>query len=92
MKFVAGLRGGRPEKIGMRIGVVANDVAAGGGFAEEFGMLADVLADDEESRTRFVAVQEIEEFGSHGGIGAVVEGDRELAWRVCTRDCGAEDF
>ena len=79
MKFVAGLRGGGPEKIGMRIGMVADDVAAGSGFAEEFGMLADVLADDKESRTRFVAVEKIEEFGSHGGIGAIVEGDGELA-------------
>lgn len=92
MKFVAGLRGGRPEKIGMRIGVVANDVAAGSGFTEEFGMLADVLADDEESRTRFMTVEEIEEFGSHGGIGSIVKRDRELARRVCVRDCGTKDF
>ncbi len=79
MKFVSGLRRRAPEKIGMRIRVVSDDVASGGGFAEEFGMLADVLPDDEERRAHFVTVEEIEELRRHCRIRTVVEGDRELA-------------
>src|SRR5579863_5643224 len=91
MNFVAGLRRGTPEKIGMRIGVVADGVAAGCGFAKEFGMLADVLADDEKRRMRFVAIEELKEFRSDGGIRSVVEGDSKFPRRICMRDCGAED-
>ena len=78
-EFVAGLRARAPEKIRVRIGVIADDVAARYGFAKKFGILAGVLADNEERCTGVVALEEIEKFRRHGGIRPVVKRDGELA-------------
>ena len=92
MKFVAGLRRGSPEKIGMRVRVIPDDVAAGYRFTEKFRMLAGELADDKKCGARFVAIEEIEELRCHRGVRTIVESDGELARRICMCDCGTENF
>lgn len=67
------------KEIGMRKSVVAEEVAACGGLLDERGGFANVLADHKKGGLGVVAVQEIEEFGSDGGIGAVVEGESQIA-------------
>lgn len=67
------------EEIGMSFRVVADGVAAGDDFFRESGSFTDVLADEEERRFGVITVEEIEELGSYGRIGAVVKGDGEFA-------------
>ena len=92
MKFIARLRRGTPEKVGVRFRVIADDVAALECFAQKFRMLAGVLADDEECGVRFVAVEKIEQLRGDHGIRTVIEGNGEFARRICMRDCGTENF
>ena len=76
----------------MRVCVIADDVATRDGFAQKFGIMAGVLADDEKSRAHFVTIEEIEELRCHRRVRAVVESDGELARRICMCDCGTENF
>jgi len=55
--------------------VIADLVALCGDFAEKLRVLLGVFTDHEECGVCFVTVEEIEEFGSDRGVGAVVEGD-----------------
>ena len=91
-EFVSRLRGRRPEQIRMRVCVIAHDVASRHGFAEKFGMLACVPADDEKRRAQFVTIEEVEELRRHRRVRAVIESDGELARRICMSDCGTENF
>ena len=76
----------------MRLGVIADGVAACGDFFRERGKRADVAADQEESGLGVVAVAEIEDLRRDFGVGAVVEGDGDRGFIVEARDGGAEEL
>src|SRR5215467_4438847 len=67
------------KEIGMRVGVISDDVSTGGDFFHEVGTFTSKFSHDEEGRFDVVAGKEIKELGSDGGIGAVIKSDRELA-------------
>src|SRR5271170_1544931 len=73
----------QPEEIGMRVRMIADDMSAGGGLLEELRTFAAMLSDDEESRSRFVTIQKIEQLGRDRRVRPVVKGKRQLARRIC---------
>jgi len=68
------------KEIGMRVGVISDDVSTVGDFFHEAGTFTSKFSHDEEGRFDVVAGKEIKEVRRDGGIGAVIKGDRELAW------------
>ena len=70
-----------PDQVRVRIGVIAESVAARDDLANQIRTLAREFADDEESGADLMAVKEIEEAGGYGGIWAVIEGERDR-WPV----------
>ena len=71
--------GATEKEIGMGVGVVSQDVSAGGDFFHEAGTFPDKFSHEEEGGLGAVASEEIEKLRSDGRIGAVIKGDRELA-------------
>ena len=61
----------------MRLGVIADGMAARGNFADEIGTGASPTADQEKSGAGAVAFEQGEQLRRDGGIGAVVEGEGE---------------
>ena len=84
--------GAAEKEIGMRVGMIAQDVAAGGDFFDEGGTLTGKFSHDEEGGFGVVASEKIEESRSDGGIGAVIEGERELACCRGLADGGTEEL
>lgn len=76
----------QPKQIGMSIRVIADDMAAGGGFSEQFGAVARMLANHEERGASLETIEKIEQLGGDRGIRPVVEGERELARRIGAAD------
>ena len=68
------------KEIGVRVGVISDDVSTGRDFFHEARTFTSKFSHDEEGRFDVVASKEIKELRSDGGIGAVIKGDRELAW------------
>ena len=62
----------------MGLGVIPEDVTAGGDFLDEIGTLADEFAKQEKSGARVVPGQQFQKFRGDCGIGAVVEGQRQF--------------
>jgi len=79
------------KKIGMGFRVIAKEVAPRGHFFHEGGRFANEFSNEEEGGFGVVAVEEIEKFGSDGGIRAVVKGKRQLASGVCVVTSGSGD-
>ena len=59
-------------------GVVADLMPCGGNLAGERGLGKDVLADEEEGCADAVACEQVEQVRGDGGVGTVVEREREL--------------
>src|SRR6202008_4597373 len=66
------LRGTEPEQVRMRFGVVADEMAAGGGLPHDVRAFARVTADKEKGDAGVVAVKKIEEFRRDRRIGSVI--------------------
>lgn len=77
-QFGAGFGRSAKEEIGMRVSVIAEDVATIGDFADKGGRFADPFADDKEGGFGVMAVEQLEKLGSDGRIGTVIEGEREF--------------
>lgn len=77
LQFVGDRFAAEPDQIGVGIGVIGDDMAAGGDFADQFRALAGETADHEECGADTVAIKEIEEAWRNRGIGAVVESQRQ---------------
>jgi len=63
-----------PEQIGMRVGVVPDDMAASSGFLDDFRMISHEFSDDEKRGVGVVAVKKIEQLWRDGRIRSVVKG------------------
>lgn len=77
-QLVANLRPAEPEKIRVRIAVIADGVAARHSLSHKIRTLANEPSNHEESRARAVPVEKIEELRRDGRIWPVVEGDGQL--------------
>jgi len=78
-QFGASLLGATKKEIGMGRGVITDEVAASCDFFGEGRGLTNILANQKKSGFGAMAVEEIQKLGSDGGVGAIVEGDGELA-------------
>lgn len=57
----------------MRVCVITNGVTAIGDFAREFGADANMCADEKERHANRMAVEQVEQPRSDGGVWAVIE-------------------
>jgi len=78
-ELIANLRWAEPEKIRMRVGVIAERVAASQGFSHQVRALANKTPDQKKCRARLVAVEQIQELWGDRRIWAVIEGDTKFA-------------
>ena len=79
--FVAGAGGVRVPKsaMRMRVGVVAERVAAADDLGDERGVTCGFFADDKKRGAGVVRIEEIEDAGRGEGIGAVIDREPDLA-------------
>lgn len=91
-EFLVSFFAAAKEKIGMSEGVVGDEMAAVSDFADEGGRFANVFADEEESGTSAVPVEEVKKLWGDGGIGAVVKGESEEFGRMCLGDGRTEEL
>jgi len=70
----------------MCLRVIAENVTPSRDFANELRIFASESPNEEECSARIVAVEQIEQLRCNGGIRSVVEGDGELARRICSVD------
>ena len=84
--------GGGEGKVGVGPGVVADEVATLLDAADEVGDDLGVAADEEEGCADVVLGEVVEELGGPGGVGAVVEGEGELAGAHRGAKRGAEQL
>src|ERR1700683_344050 len=63
----------------MRFGVVGEQMSAHGDFANEFGTSLNKAAHQKKGSARLVALQQIEQIRRNARIGAIVEGQCNLA-------------
>src|SRR5205823_6886762 len=72
-QFDGDLRGAELEEVLVRFRVIADDVAARGSFFDEIRAFADEPANHEKRGLGPVAVEQVQQFGRDGGIGAVIK-------------------
>ena len=70
----------------MRFRMVAEDVTSTGNFSNDLRTFASERPDKEECGARVVAIEQIEQLRRNRGVGPIVEGDCELAGRICSVD------
>ena len=68
-----------PEKVGMGVSMISDDVAPRRGLLEEFRTFTRVLSDNEKCRPGFVAIEQFQQLRSYRRIRAVVERESKLA-------------
>ena len=78
-QFDHDLRGAEFEEIPVRLGVVANGMAARNGFFHQVGTFADKAANQEERGLGLIVVQQVQQSRRDGGIRAIVKGHGQLA-------------
>jgi hypothetical protein len=81
LKFLAGFVGSAEEEIRMSLRVIAQQVAASGGFSCECGALASEPSHEEEGGLGVVLGEKIEKFRSDGRVRTVVKSERQQFWR-----------
>jgi hypothetical protein len=89
-EFFADDARGLEAEPGMRVGVVADEVAGGMNSADDVRALTDEAADHEESSAGFVAGENVEQPVGVGVVGAVVVGEGDF-FGIATRDEGATE-
>ena len=72
-------RGGGEGQVGMAPGVIADQVPGGQDAPDQRRLGLGKAAHKKEGGTDVVAGQRVEQAGRPGGVGAVVEGERQLA-------------
>jgi len=80
------------EEVPVCFRVVAEGVSPGGRFFHEIGAFADEPANQKKRGLRPIAVQQVQESWSDGGIGAIVKGNRQLARRVGAANRWSEEL
>ena len=83
--------GGAIGEIGMAPGVVADEVTGGNDLADEGRLGLGAAADHEEDGVDIAAGQDFEKTRSPSGVGAVVEGKRQLAGTLRAGEHRSED-
>ncbi len=78
-ELFADLGGGGEGEVGVRPGVVADEVACLLDAADEVGDDLGVAADEKEGGADVVFGEMVKELGGPGGVGAIIEGEGELA-------------
>jgi hypothetical protein len=91
-EFRTDLRGRKQREIRMRLGVIADDVAAGGSLFDETRAFADEAADQEECGFRMVTVEQVQKVWGDRGIWSVVESDGQLARRIGSANSWPEEL
>ena len=81
-QFAANARAREKNHVRMRFGVVGKQMAARGDFANEIGTSLNKAAHQKKGGTRLVAVEQLEQIRRNARIGAVVEGQCNLASRA----------
>src|SRR5271167_249456 len=84
--------GAAVKEVGVRVRVISQGMTTGSNFFHQAGAFTDKFANDEEGGLGVVACEEVEELRSDGGIGAVIESEREFTGRVCLTKGGAEQL
>jgi hypothetical protein len=81
LKFVSNLAWSEPKKIGVRLRMVANQVAANGDLARQFRALAHKPADHKERRSGVIFAEEIEELRRDRRVGTIIKRKRQMQRR-----------
>src|SRR5256885_16206935 len=81
-----------PEKIRMRLRVIAHQVPTRDSFFHQLWTFARVSPNQKKCRPRVVTVQQVEQLGSHRRIRSIVKGERQLARGVCTANRTPEEL
>ena len=84
--------GGGQGEVEMGPGMVADGMAGGGDLADEAGISLGAAANEEECGADIAAGEKLEEARGPGGVGAVVEGEGELAGARRGDERGAEEL
>jgi hypothetical protein len=85
-QFGASFFGSAEKKIGMRFGVIADEVAARRCFFDQAGTLAHEFSYQEKGGLGVVPVQQVEKFWSDGWVRAIVKGKSKLARGICLKN------
>ena len=88
--FADAVRGGARE-IGMGPGVVAEEMALRGDAAHQIRLRRSKAAQQEERGLNAVGSEDVEELWRPGGIGAVIEGERQFTGARGSGECTAKD-
>ena len=92
MEFFAGVLASAEEQIRVRVGVIADEVAAGGDFFCEVRALADKFADSEERGFYVVLREQLQQLWRDRRIGPIVKCQRQFVGRMGVPDRGAEEL
>ena len=91
-QFGTSFFGSAEKKIGMRFGVIADEVAARRCFFDEAGTLTHEFSDQEKGGLGAVPIEEVEKFWSDGWVGTVVKGEGKLAREICLKNGWTEQL
>src|SRR5690242_3811556 len=101
LKLGSNARGSAPKKVRMRVGMIGDEMAAGGDFADKVRAFAGEAADEKKCGAGTMNIEQVEEPWSDGRIRTVIEGQGEFcaacgaAYRAAeelgTRENGAVD-
>jgi len=81
LKFVSNAAWSEPKKIGVRLRMVAKQVAANGDLARQFRALANKPADHKERRSGLIFTEEIEQLRRDRWVGTIIKGKRQMQRR-----------
>jgi hypothetical protein len=91
-QFITDLRRTKKEKIGMRLGVIADQVTSRGNLSNQVGTFARVASDQKKRSVCVMSGEKIEELRRDYRVRSVVEGDRELPGRRRVANCWPEEL